>query len=196
MKVNLGKSNLIALVFVCLSTTVVASKPTNHDIWSNLLANHVTEDGKVNYKGFITDKAKLNEYLNLLANSTPEESWGKDNIMVFWINAYNAFTIKLIVDNYPLKSIMDLKFEDKSAWDYTFIKINNQDMTLNYIEHEILRKNYKDPRIHFAVNCASYSCPRLLNKAFASDNLNEQLDKMTKEFVNNNLHNKLSGNKS
>ena len=87
---------------------------------------------------------------------------------------------------------MDLKFDSKSAWDYPFIVIDEKEISLNYIEHEILRKKYFDPRIHFAVNCASFSCPRLLNIAYTEDNLKKQLEQMTKEFVNSNLHNTIS----
>jgi hypothetical protein len=92
---------------------------------------------------------------------------------------YNAFTVKLIVDNYPLKSITDIK----DPWDKKFIDLKGTMYSLNQIEHEILRPKFQDPRIHFAVNCASYSCPKLLNHAYMPMSLDNMLTQMTKDFL-------------
>lgn len=163
----------------------------SHELWNELLGKYVSASGKVNYKGFKADKAKLESYLKLLSENAPAADWSKNEKMAFWINAYNAFTIKLIVDKYPLKSIRDL---DK-PWDTKFIKIGNTSYSLNEIEHTILRKQYFDPRIHFAVNCASKSCPEILNRAFTADKLNAQLESLTKKYINNTFHNSLSADK-
>ena len=96
--------------------------------------------------------------------------------------------MKLIIDNYPLKSIKHIGEGMPmigSSWDIKFFKIGGVDFDLNTIEHEILRKKFEEPRIHFAINCASISCPKLRNEAFESDRLNQQLEAQLKEFINN-----------
>ncbi len=167
------------------------NKPT-HKEWDALLKKYVSSTGKVNYKGFKADKASLQAYLDILAKGVPESDWAPTEELCYWINAYNAFTIKLIVDNHPLKSITDLG----KPWDKPFIKLAGKAYTLNQIENEIIRKRYpNEPRIHFAVNCAAKSCPRLLNAAYLPAQLNVQLDRMTRAFVNNPAANQLSEKK-
>ena len=106
------------------------------------------------------------------------------------MNVYNAFTIKLIIDNYPLKSIKEIK----KPWDLLFIKIGKKHYSLNDIEHNILRK-MNDPRIHFGINCASYSCPPLQNKAFTEHTVNEDLNTLTFAFINDQNRNIVTKNK-
>jgi hypothetical protein len=131
----------------------------------------------------------LNRYLNEFVKKHPNELWTKNETLAYWINAYNAFTIKLIIDNYPVKSINDIS----QPWDKKFIPINGKSISLNYIEHEILRK-MNEPRIHFAINCASISCPKLLNEAYVPETLDGQLDNAAKEFINSNKNKLTSGN--
>ena len=160
----------------------------NHEIWTVLLRKYVTEGGQVNYKGFIKEQSKMEEYLSLLSNTPPGSNWSEADKIAYWINAYNAFTVKLIMDNYPLKSIKDIGDGlpmISSPWDIKFFKIGDADFDLNTIEHEILRKHFEEPRIHFAINCASFSCPKLRNEAFESSQLNQQLEAQTKTFINN-----------
>ena len=109
--------------------------------------------------------------------------------MAYWINAYNAFTVKLILKNYPISSIT--KLDSGKPWDVKWIKLGEKTYSLNNIEHDILRPTYKDARIHFAVNCAAKSCPPLLNKAWTANNLNATLDKQTKTFINNATFNEI-----
>lgn len=174
------------------------STPPSHQIFDELLKKHVRIDGVVNYKGFIADKEKLEMYLDLLSNNAPDrQKWTKDQQLAYWINAYNAFTVKLIVDNYPVASIQDLHPKIKiplvnTVWHIKFFKIGGEDANLDEIEHKILRKEFDEPRIHFAINCASFSCPLLLNEAFFPDRINEQLDKVTKSFINDPKRNKIS----
>ena len=144
----------------------------------------------MNYKGFKSEEAKLDAYLAELSANVP--SGKSDEAMAYWMNAYNAFTVKLILKNYPIGSIRDLN--DGNPWDVKWIELGGESYSLNTIEHEILRPIYKDPRIHFAVNCAAKSCPKLGNEAFAVDQLNAQLDKLTKSFVNNAQSNTLNPN--
>ena len=174
------------------------SRPISHEIWNNLTQKHVSESGQVNYMGFLEDSITLNSYLDLLSQNHPnKKNWSRDQQLAYWINAYNAFTVKLIVDNYPVKSIKDIKkgipFVN-SVWDIKFIKIENATYDLNNIEHGIVRKQFDDPRIHVALNCASVSCPKLRNEAFTSEQLEKQLDNQMKYFINNPMKNKITSN--
>jgi hypothetical protein len=174
------------------------STPPSHQLWNELLKAHVKPDGRVDYKGFIREKPKLESYLKLLSENAPDRSkWSKNEQLAYWINVYNAFTVKLIVDFYPTKSIRDLGPRIKiplikDVWHYKFFKIAGVDMSLDEVEHSILRKEFEEPRIHFAINCASVSCPPLLNEAFVASTLENQLIRVTTTFVNDPSRNKIS----
>ena len=163
--------------------------------WDELLAKYVTDDGLVDYKGFGSDKQKLEKYIDFIKLNNPEDSWSDNEKMAYWINAYNTFTIWLILEHYPIKSIMKIKEKGKSAWDIKFIDIAGKTYSLNDIEHNILRKDFNDPRIHFGINCASYSCPKLLNASIKADELDTQLDALAKEFVNDSKRNVIKKDK-
>lgn len=176
------------------------SKPVTHEIWNALLKKDVSADGWVDYKGFIRDSAELNRYLRVLESAHPnDKNWSRNEQMAYWINAYNAYTIQLIVRNYPVKSIKDIKkglaFVN-SVWDIKFIKIQGFTYDLNNIEHNILRPIYKDPRVHAAVNCASYSCPKLRPEAFTAARLDVQLNDAMAGFVNDPTRNRISTSKA
>jgi hypothetical protein len=162
----------------------------SHQLWDELLRQYVGANGKVNYQGLLKQNTKLQRYLDLLAANPPRETWPRDERMAYWINAYNAFTVKLILDNYPLKSIMDLR--GGKVWDHKWITLGNETYSLNHIEHDILRPKYKDARIHFALNCAARSCPPLLNRAYQADNLDRLLEQQTKVFINDKKFNQIS----
>ena len=126
-----------------------------NELWTSLVKKHVGADGLVDYKGFIADKNKLQEYLDTLSANPPEKNWSDNDKIAYWLNAYNAFTIKLIVDHYPVKSIKDLGAKHQiifinTPWDRKFFEIGGRTMTLNRIEHRILRREFREPRIHFA----------------------------------------------
>ncbi len=169
--------------------------PVSHQLWDALLKKHVRADGLVNYKGFVKDSARLNQYLDLLASAHPQASWPRAEQMAYWINAYNAFTVKLIVDYYPVQSIKDIKkgipFVN-TVWDIKFINIQGKTYDLNNLEHGILRPQFKDARIHAAINCASISCPRLHNEAFTAAKLEQQLETVTRSFINDPVRNRVS----
>ncbi len=173
----------------------IATSPDNylaafdHSRWNNLLQRHVSDQGNVNYKGFQADKNEFNTYLKSLTNKPPQESWNKDETLAYWMNVYNAFTVKLILDNYPTKSIKDID----GPWSQRFIEIGEKWYTLNDVEHKIIRK-MDEPRIHFALVCAAVSCPRLYNKAFTAKTLEEDLSLLTRGFLNDNTKNELSEN--
>ncbi|WP_405564856.1 DUF547 domain-containing protein [Polaribacter sp. Asnod6-C07] len=164
-------------------------------IFNNLLQKHVSDTGTVDYKSFKADALKLDAYIGYLEKTSPDNSWSENKQKAFWINAYNAYTIKLILENYPLKSITDIKQKGKTAWKIPFVKVGGEVYTLDYIEHEILRKKLFDPKIHVGVNCASGSCPKLGNKAFTEQNVDEELTQLMKDFVNDSTRNKLSKKK-
>lgn len=170
------------------------ANPVQHGEWDALVKKHVSKNGMVDYQGFLKDKKQLQVYLDKLSANKPTSKWSKNEKMAFWINAYNAFTVKLILDNYPIKSIKDIKrgipFVN-SVWDIAFIPMGKEKIDLNYIEHTILRKEFKDPRIHAAINCASFSCPLLRNEAYYASRLDEQLNDAMRRFVNDPQRNQL-----
>ncbi|GDX46222.1 DUF547 domain-containing protein [Bacteroidota bacterium] len=181
---------LIIMLFVSLNY----ANPVQHGEWDALVKKHVSKNGMVDYQGFLKDKKQLQVYLDKLSANRPTSKWSKNEKMAFWINAYNAFTVKLILDHYPIKSIKDIKrgipFVN-SVWDITFIPMGKDKIDLNYIEHTILRKEFKDPRIHAAINCASFSCPLLRNEAYYASRLDEQLNDAMRKFVNDPQRNQL-----
>ena len=194
-------SLLLLLILVSCHSPVVGkagSTPPSHQLWNELLKTHVKPNGLVDYKGFIREKPKLESYLKLLSENAPDRNkWSKNEQLAYWINVYNAYTVKLIVDFYPTKSIRDLGPRIKiplikDVWHYKFFKIAGVDMSLDEVEHSILRKEFEEPRIHFAINCASVSCPPLLNEAFVASNLENQLMRVTTTFVNDPSRNKIS----
>jgi len=167
-----------------------APLPPSHEDWDKLLKQYVSATGKVDYAGFKKDKTKLEAYVAVLQKNHPQNDWPRAEKMAFWINAYNAFTVKLIVDNYPISSIM--KLDGGKTWDVKRINIGGKNYSLNNIENDILRPQFKDPRIHFAVNCAAKSCPPLLNRAWTAANLESNFEKQAKAFINNPDFNKIS----
>ncbi len=164
----------------------------NHDYFNDLLKKYVTADGTVNYKGFKADDHLLEDYLSQLKNNPVNSDWTKKEKLAYWINAYNAFTIKLIVDNYPISSIQ--KLDGGKPWDRKWIKIGDKTYSLNNIENDIIRPQFNEPRIHFAVNCAAKSCPPLSNSAWTPANLEEKFETATKKFINNSQYNAIDKN--
>ena len=163
----------------------------DHSIFDRILKSFV-KYGKVDYKGIKADKT-LDNYLKYLASNSVEDGWTKEDKLAYWINAYNAFTIKLIIDNYPLKSITEL--HNGKPWDVKWIKLGGQSYSLNQIENEIIRPQFNEPRIHFAVNCAALSCPPLANEAYTAENLDGLLERQTTSFINNRSFNQIKKDK-
>jgi hypothetical protein len=172
------------------STAIENPKNTDHSKWNSLLNKNVSSNGKVNYNGFLKDKKELESYLAILSSNIPSKNSSKNAVLAYWINVYNAFTVKLIIDHYPLKSIKDIK----DPWGKKFFTLENRSYSLEEVEHEILRK-MDEPRIHFAINCASYSCPKLLNEAYTETELEKQLIQVTKGFINDKTKNTITANK-
>jgi len=182
---------LILSIFIL---SVVAIQAQSSD-FNSLLQENVDKQGNVDYKSLKNNEADLDLYLNYLSKTTPSKEWSKNKEKAFWINVYNAYTIKIILTNYPLKSITNIKNNGKTAWKTPFAKVGGKTYTLDHIEHEILRKKFNDARIHVGVNCASISCPKLGNIAFTENNIESELERLMKEFINDTTKNKISQKK-
>ncbi len=178
---------LLLFFFYVATFGIKAQQNLDHAIWDQLLVTNVSDTGNVNYKGFIKNSDQLSKYFKYLSVNTPKKNWSKEETLAYWINVYNAYTVKLIMDNYPIKSIKDIK----DPWGKAFFKINGKPYSLNTVEHKILRK-LNDPRIHFAINCASYSCPTLWNRAYTANNINKALETQTKKFINDPSKNRIT----
>jgi hypothetical protein len=151
----------------------------SHSLFTELLTKYV-QNGKVNYNELRNDDPLI-KYLSHLSQTNPATIEDDKDRLAFWINAYNAFTLKVICDNYPVKSITDLN--SGKVWDENLVEINGAEMSLNHIEHGIIRKQFNDPRIHFALVCAAVSCPPLRSEAFEGYKLDVQLDDQGKTFL-------------
>lgn len=180
-----------ALGLVSSSCAAEESKPAavDHSGYSALLARYVTDDG-VRYaawKDNADDRAALTAYIVLLA-AQPVSEWeaqeeGRDAALAYWINLYNAVTLDLVLESYPLKSIKDLGGLFSSPWKQKLVTVEGDPLTLNGIENEIIRPRFQDARIHFALNCAARSCPPLRAEAFVPDRLEVQLDEQRRKFL-------------
>lgn len=144
-----------------------------------------SEDGKVDYKGLTRDRSDLDEYITSLSSVSKKafNAWSEHEQIAYLINYYNAATIQLIIDNYPVKSIKDLGGFFSSPWKKEFINLFGAKRSLNHIEHEILRKRYKEPRVHFALVCASIGCPILREEAYTGELLVAQLKDQALNFL-------------
>lgn len=174
----------------------------HHVAWTALLRKHVRlvrggQATQVAYAGVKTDRASLKAYLDGLSAVTTATlgAWGKPERQAFLINAYNAFTVELILTRYPeLKSIKDLGSLLSSPWKQKWIALLGDRVSLDDIEHAMLRKrgDYDDPRVHFAVNCASIGCPALREEAFVAARLDAQMDEQTLRFMSDRTRNRFN----
>lgn len=187
---------LLLFIFLAQMTETAMSQSFDHSLYDAVLKRHVKKD-KVNYKSLKSDK-DFQTYLDMLSKANPNALPTREEKISFWINAYNAFTLKLIIDNYPVKSITELSalgkltaFVGNSPWKREFFSINGKKMTLDEIEKEILLKMFKEERVHFAINCASISCPVLRPEAYTAETLNRQLNEQAKLFLKDTLRNRI-----
>ena len=160
---------------------------------TSFLRTHVSADGHVNYSAIKKNKSRLNAIIQTFEHNYPKSDWSRNQKLAYWINAYNVYTIKLVSDNYPVSSITKITAK---PWDKKFIQLGGKTYSLNMIENEIIRKQFNEPRIHFALNCASKSCPNLYNKAFKASALSYQLTQQTKKFLADKGKNDFSNSKS
>ncbi len=193
--------SIAACAGLTAQNTVFAQSSFDHQYsaWGALVAKHVAwlkdnKQSRVNYKGFAQDRAQLKGVLEVLSAVSAAQFAGfnKNQQMAFLINAYNAFTIELILTAYPkLKSIKDLGSIIQSPWKKKFFTLLGEERNLDWIEHEQLRPKYADPRIHGAVNCASIGCPALRNEAFTATQLEQQLEDGMTRFMTDTTRNQV-----
>ncbi len=182
----------VAAINLLLLWSAPASAAPENRIFAELLAQY-THNGVVDYAGFKKDEARLDAYLDVLARVDPN-SLARNDRFAFYANAYNAWTIKLILTGYPgVESIKDLGSLFKSPWTKKIVRLGGKLITLDHIEHDILRPQFRDPRVHMAVNCASKSCPPLWPEPFSGRHLDDQLNAATRAFINNPGFNRLEG---
>jgi hypothetical protein len=196
------------LLFFCLQACSMPScgsillppsnaNPPQHQAFTSLLQKHVDEQGMVDYKGFLRDREQLKAYLETLESNPPNpQEWSEAEQLAYWINAYNAYTIDLILEHYPLKSIKDIGSAIQvpfvnSPWDIKFINIKGKKFDLNNLEHNIIREEFNEPRIHFALVCAARSCPKLRREAYTAEKLDAQLSQQAKQFLTDPAKNRI-----
>lgn len=181
-----------ALFILLISATSLLAFDHSHEKFTQVLEKNMNGEN-VNYAALKKSPGELGSYIEDLATVGKSEysKWSDDQKMAYLINLYNAATLKLIIDYYPVKSIRDIK----SPWKQNRVKLFGKHVSLDHIEHEILRKDFSDPRIHFGVNCASIGCPALRNEAFRADKLDAQLDEQARLFLNDSSKNRVDHKK-
>lgn len=146
----------------------------DHSIYDGLLKAHVDGGGYVDYPALKKDEARLDAYLEVLANAPPAEQLGRDEILALRLNAYNAFTLKLILERYPIASIKDIPRAER--WAAVRWRLGPDTWSLEQLEHEQIRPKFADPRVHWALVCAAVSCPKLRNEAYEGPRVDAQLE--------------------
>ena len=163
-----------------------------HGAWTQFLRTYVTPSddrvSRIDYGNVAAeDRRSLEAYVERLTE-TPISGFNRVEQRAFWINLYNALTVKVVLDQYPVESILDISISPGwfsfGPWDKKLITVEGEELSLNDIEHRILRPIWRDPRIHYAVNCASYGCPNLREVAFTPDNTEPLLEQAAREYVN------------
>jgi hypothetical protein len=188
------------LVMLLLCNPAWAQFDHGYAGWDALVKKHVRwlpdqKQSRVDYDGFKADRAALKKVLDAMSAVPPAEfeRWSREQQMAFLVNAYNAFTVELILTRWPeLKSIKDLGSLLQSPWKKKFFVLLGEQRHLDWIEHEQLRPRYQDPRVHAAVNCASIGCPALRNEAFVAPKLEAQFDDGMMRFMADRTRNRVA----
>ncbi len=185
-----GATLICTLLFF---NTAMAADTMNHSEYDALLKTYV-KDGAVNYAALKKDRKALDAYVDTSKTLIRIQflQWSKDEQLAYLINLYNAATLQLIVDHYPVKSIKDIGSLFKGPWDQPVIQRFGETITLNDLEHEIIRKDYDEPRIHVALVCAAKSCPRLRSEAYTGADLERQLSEGMQGFLQDKEKNRLA----
>lgn len=191
---NLVRNILLLFLFsgLIFVQNGMAETIVDNSIYAHLLEKYV-KNGVVDYQGFKGEETKLDKYLKIL-EKTDVTKLPQNEQYAYYVNAYNAWTVKLILTGYPgITSIKELGTFWKSPWKKKICRIGGKKISLDDIEHRILRPRFKDPRIHFVVNCASKSCPPLRSEPYSGKILDQQLDDATRSFLNDPTQNYLQG---
>jgi len=186
--------------FACTARASAESQAFDlvHAKWNEVLHQYVVEsrgDSRVRYAKLKADREKFDAYLRTLEGVAKSDfdRFSKPQQLAFLINAYNAFTIKLVIENYPIASIKDTGSFLKSPWKKRFFSLLRKERTLDEIEHEMIRPVFNEPRIHFALVCASAGCPPLRTDAFTATKLEQQLEDSANGFMSDKTKNRFSG---
>jgi len=193
---------LLAAV-LALQCLVVQAAGFDHTIWDGLLKKHVLtlrggQASQLNYAGMSVDHSQLKTYLTQLSRVTRTEfdGWDKATQLAYLLNAYNAYTVELVLTGYPkVASIKDLGSFFQSPWKKAFFQLLGQARSLDDVEHGLMRGSgrYNEPRVHFAANCASIGCPALRAQAYVGERLDAQLEDATQSFLSDRSRNRMEG---
>lgn len=176
---------VVALMAVLVSGSVLATEfDHGHTAFTDLLKTHV-QNGQVDYAALHADPGALDAYLDNLAAVKERQFriWDEPTRIAFLVNLYNAATLRLILDHYPLKGIRDIGNLLKGPWKQPVVRLSGKKVTLDHVEHGILRKEYNEPRLHMALVCAAKGCPPLRSEAFTPGKLNDQLDDQSRVYL-------------
>lgn len=156
----------------------------SHQLYGDVLRLYV-KDGLVDYGGLKSSSKDLDAYLKYTASVTREEfdTWNEARQLAFLINLYNAQTLNLVIEHYPVAGIKEIYSESSGPWEKPVVSLFGKDISLNDLENEYIRKNYNEPRIHFALMCAAKGCPPLLDEPFTALELDAQLESQTRRFL-------------
>jgi len=183
------KSFILTFISLCLITIGALTQTTyaedlSNELYENVLDSYV-KDGLVDYAGLKSNPDDLNEYLKQTSSVSKDAftDWTESEQLAFLINLYNAQTLDLIIEHYPVKSIKDISKKSGGPWKQPVVSLFGDKTTLNALEHELIRKNYPEPRVHFALVCAAIGCPILINKPYDATTLDDQLLEQTKLFL-------------
>ena len=189
IRVNWIVGGIASIALLAGATGAMAqSFDHSHAAFDVVLKAHVS-DGQVNYRALKAAPAELNGYLDTLAAVREPEfkTWSEAQRIAFLANLYNAATLKLIVDHYPVKSIKDIGSIFKGPWDQPVVQLFDKTITLNNLEHDILRKDYNEPRLHMALVCAAKGCPPLRSEVYTGERLDAQLDDQSRVYLTSPL---------
>lgn len=150
-------------------------------------------DGRVDYAGLKASPETLNTFLTAVAGLREEDyrAWPPSAQIAFWLNLYNAATLKLVMEHYPVRSIRDIRGLFQGPWDQPLVRVFGQRLSLNSVEHQILRKQFREPRIHFALVCAAKGCPPLRNEPYTAEGLEAQLNDQARKFLDETHKNRI-----
>lgn len=174
-----------ALLFVA---SPLFAEEVDHSVLDRLLLEAVDKQGGVDYSLLLSKKSVLDGYLTRLAGIDPNRLEGREEQLAYWINLYNSLTLRSVLEHWPVKSVLN-DFPENAFFEKWKHPTAVGDLTLNQIENEIIRKKFREPRIHFALVCASKGCPDLFPGAFTAENLEKILEMAAKRFINDSKKN-------
>lgn len=184
----------LALGFILLASNAVAAEFDQSHALFDAVLKHYVKNSRVDYADLKANPQDLNRYLDQVAAVSKSEfkKWSEPQQIAFLSNAYNAYTLRLIIDHYPIKSIKDIGNFINGPWDQPVVKLFGETINLNTVEHKILRVDYTEPRLHFVLVCAAKGCPPLRGEAYVGARLEEQLVDQAKQFLAESTKNRIA----